>query len=102
MDNQATLARSIEPSEALEILNNFIPLAVNGEIDQETRDLMESTIKEIASGKDIYIQTGPLLDFIKTFFACFDFNDEEGTYRFQRGNYIMTGETGYENMRIPQ
>lgn len=87
-------ARTIEAIEVLEILDNFLPLAVNGDIDPEVTAIIERTVCDIASGYEVMLEKGPLLDLVQTFFACFEFDDEEGSYRFQRDNYIATGETG--------
>jgi len=92
--------RTISADEAIEILHNFLPLAVNGEINPEVVEIIEQTVSDIAEGHDIYVKEGPLLDIVKIFFACFDFDDEEGTYCFQRDNYVARGETGPGLMKI--
>ncbi|EJB8454860.1 hypothetical protein MW332_004708 [Vibrio parahaemolyticus] len=92
------IGHKINEEEIINIFDSFLGKVVDGELDDDVREFLHQTVKEIASGQPVMMSKDSFANLITDFISMFHFDDENGGYHFEFEGIVAQGPTTLINI----
>lgn len=87
------IGHKINEEELVNIFDQFIGKVVCGELDKDVTEFLHETVREMASGRPVYVSKGDFTNLLNDFISMFYFDDDEGGYSFEFEGIVAKGPT---------